>query len=185
MPNSATSSLIFVSRSQSPVDACGWRDVRFVWRDAGPVRACGMVLRRWGFSLFLLLAYLAVFHLWGVLDREGILAVTFVATGILLGFFCRAWKRGYFQNRWDAAAHASVLLDLILEGTLVRYHSGDGFYLCAAAFALVLGGYRATQLRRTRGGWSPPGTAADVLPSGGVLSAPAGGRGPVGRGHGS
>ena len=149
MPNSGISSLIFVSRSRSPVDACGLWDGRFVWRDVGPVRACGMFLRRWGFSLFLLLAYLAVFHLWGVLGRDGILAVTFVATGILLGFFHRAWKRGYFQNRWDAAAHASVLLDLILEGTLVRYHSGYGFYLCAAAFVIVAGGYRASQLRRS------------------------------------
>ncbi|MBL9174947.1 MAG: hypothetical protein JNL10_15520 [Verrucomicrobiales bacterium] len=124
-----------------------------------------MVLRRWGFTLFLLLAYVAVFHLWGVLDRGGILAVTLVATGILLGFFFRAWKRGYFQNRWDAAAHASVLLDLILEGTLVRDHSGYGFYLCAAAFALVLGGYRTSRLRRTRAGWNPSGATAEGFPS--------------------
>ncbi len=149
MPNSAISLPTSVSPSRSPVDAFRLHDGRFVWRDAGPVRACGMFLRRWGFSLCLLLTYLAVFHLWGVLDRGGILAVTFGATGILSGFFLRAWKRGYFQNHWDAAAHASVLLDLILEGTLVSYHSGHGFYLCAAAFALVLGGYRVSQLRRS------------------------------------
>lgn len=144
--------------------AGGLREGRFGWRDGRRVRASGMFLRRWGFSLVLLLAYLAVFHLWGVLGREGILGVTFVATGILLAFFVQAWKHHYFLNRWDAAAHASVLLDLILEGTLVHSHSGHGFYLCAAAFALVLGGYRVSQLRRTRGEGSPAGTATEVLP---------------------
>ena len=123
-----------------------------------------MFLRRWGFSFFLLLAYLVVFHLWGVLGREGILAVLLIATGVLSGCFFFAVKRGYFLNRWDAAAHASVLLDLVLEGTLVRFHSGQGFYLCAAAFALVIAGYRVSLFRRAGVGWIPPGAAAGQSP---------------------
>jgi hypothetical protein len=101
---------------------------------------------RWSFSLMLLAGYLGVFHLWNVLSRGGIVLTALVAVGILGALFARAVRRGYFVNRWDAFWHASVLLDVAAEGLAVSWHSGQSFYLCALAFVLVVGGYRAFKL---------------------------------------
>lgn len=98
---------------------------------------------RWWFSLTLLLAYLAVFHLWLGLQRAGILASGAVVTVGLAALFWRALLSGYFVNRWDALGHAAVIVDLALEAGVVRWHDHVGFYLCALAFAAVVGGYRA------------------------------------------
>lgn len=101
---------------------------------------------RWSYSLVLLLGYLGVFHLWNVLPRAGVIGSTVVAVALLGALFVRAWRRGYFVNRWDAFWHASVLFDIAVEGVAVSWHSGLSFYLCALAFGIVVGGYRAMKL---------------------------------------
>lgn len=101
---------------------------------------------RWSFSLILLTGYLGVFHLWNVLPRGGIVFTALVVVGLLGVLFVRAARRGYFVNRWDAFWHASVLVDVAAEGLAVSWHSGHSFYLCALAFVLVVGGYRASRL---------------------------------------
>lgn len=101
---------------------------------------------RWSYSLVLLVGYLGVFHLWNVLPRAGILISTAVALAVLGALFVRAARRGYFTNRWDALGHAVILVDIAAEGFAVSWHSGHSFYLCALAFGLVVGGYRALKL---------------------------------------
>jgi hypothetical protein len=71
-----------------------------------------------------------------------------VSTLLLTAAFVRSARSGYFLNAWDALGHASVILDVLLEGSWIAHHDHLGFYLCAAAFALVLGGYRAWLWRR-------------------------------------
>ena len=101
---------------------------------------------RWSFSLILLAGYLGVFHLWNVLPHGGNVLTTLMTVGLLAGLFVRAARRGYFVNRWDAFWHAGVLVDIAAEGLAVSWHSGQGFYLCALALVLVVGGYRASKL---------------------------------------
>jgi hypothetical protein len=98
--------------------------------------------QRWGFSLVLLVAYIATFHLWPDRSRAWIQATGTVSTLLLAAAFVRSARQGYFLNSWDALGHASVILDVLLEGWLIARHDHLGFYLCAAAFAVVIGGYR-------------------------------------------
>jgi hypothetical protein len=58
-----------------------------------------------------------------------------------------AAKQRYFFNLWDGLFHASVILDIILEATWIERQEHVRFYLCAAAFAVVLVGYRLWWLR--------------------------------------
>ncbi len=101
--------------------------------------------QRWSFSIAVGVAYLAVFHGWRVLPREGIIASGIVATLLLATFM--AWNRKYFLNQWDALFHALVIVDILLEALLIPVHDHYGFYFCAVAFALVVGGYRAHLLQ--------------------------------------
>ena len=101
------------------------------------------LVERWGYSLLLLAGYLAVFHLWFGSGRPWIVATGLVSAGGMAWGFMWAVGRSYFLNRWDALGHSLVILDVVLEAFLIREHDHLGFYLCAAAFALVLGGYRA------------------------------------------
>lgn len=105
---------------------------------------------RWWFSLTLLALYLATFHLWLAMERTGIIASGLVATAIMSGLLVQALRTRYFLNFWDGFWHATVILDVLLEATLIRWHSGYSFYLCALAFVLVVGGYRAWLFRRQR-----------------------------------
>ena len=100
-------------------------------------------MKRWSFSLLLGAVYLGVFHFWTFSDRIGITISGLVATLLLGMVFAFALKRHYFLNRWDALLHATVILDIFLEAILIKVHDHLGFYLCAAAFAIVVGGYRA------------------------------------------
>lgn len=104
-------------------------------------------MKRWSYSLIFLVVYVLVFHVWNLTGRDGLspasLAVTLVAMIGLTAVFVRAAKSYYFVNHWDCWLHASVILDVLLEGTLIKFHSGNGFYLCALGFAIVIGGYRA------------------------------------------
>ena len=100
-------------------------------------------MKKWSFSLLLGAAYLGVFHLWTFSDRIVITISGLLAT-LLLGIgFAFALKQHYFLNRWDALLHAVVILDIFLEAIFIKVHDQFGFYLCAAAFAIVVGGYRA------------------------------------------
>lgn len=102
---------------------------------------------RWHFSLVLLAIYLAIFHVWFVLNPRWIpisgLAVSF-ALGLLFG---QARASGYFANLWDQLFHLAVVADILIEALLIKKHDHFGFYLCAIAFVLFVGGYRFLKLR--------------------------------------
>ena len=105
-------------------------------------------VRNWWFGLVLGLVYLAVFNLWQVLNREWIVLSSVAVSVGLFAVFTAALRQKYFLNRWDALLHASVILDILLEGTLLPEHQTRGFYLCAVGFAVVIGGYRLYLQRR-------------------------------------
>ena len=86
--------------------------------------------------------YLAVCNLWQVLKREWIVLSSVAVSVGLFAVFTAALRQKYFLNRWDALLHASVILDILVEGTLIAEHQSRGFYLCALGFAVVIGGYR-------------------------------------------
>ena len=95
-------------------------------------------LNRWYFSLLLGAAYLAVFHFWLLATPDGVkTSALLVGMGLSSGLVW-AWQAGYFRNIWDAAFHATVIFDILLEGLVIPLHEHLGFYLCALAFALVL-----------------------------------------------
>ncbi|MBC8002305.1 MAG: hypothetical protein H7X97_06925 [Opitutaceae bacterium] len=102
-------------------------------------------LDRWYFSLLLGAAYLAVFHFWLLAPPTAIKAsALLVGAGLSLGLM-KAWRAGYFRNIWDAAFHATVIFDILLEGLVIPLHDHLGFYLCALAFAVILGPYHRWQ----------------------------------------
>lgn len=105
-------------------------------------------MHRWSFSLVLLAGYVATFEAWQDRPRSAVVALAFVATAGLGGLFIFAWRSGYFLGAADAVWHAAVLADLAVEGLVVSWHGDRTFYLCAAAFVLVVGGYRARGWRR-------------------------------------
>jgi hypothetical protein len=94
------------------------------------------------FTSILLIGYLVLFHAWVQQTRIHVLAVGLVGIATLCTLFLLACQHAYFLNAWDAGFHAAVLLDLTLECVLIPDHHGFGFYVCAAAFALLLFGYR-------------------------------------------
>ena len=96
-----------------------------------------------------MIAYLAIFHLWMVLPPVGVLASGIAVVLLLAAGMFAVGKRGYFRDRWDLFIHASIVLDILLEGVLIPIHDDFGFYLCATAFAAVLWGYRAWLGRRS------------------------------------
>ena len=97
---------------------------------------------KWWFSVLLGLAYLAVFNLWREVSVPWIVISGLGVSACLGALFLIAAKHRYFLNRWDGLFHASVILDIVLEATLIKGHEHVGFYFCAAAFAVVLVGYR-------------------------------------------
>jgi hypothetical protein len=102
---------------------------------------------RWWFSILLGLAYLAVFNLWRAVNPPWIVITGLVVAACLGALLMVAAKQRYFLNLWDGLFHASVILDIVLEATWIKSHEHVGFYLCAAAFAVVLVGYRLWWLR--------------------------------------
>jgi hypothetical protein len=94
--------------------------------------------RQWHFTIFLLVSYIAIFHLWRCLSGEWILVTGLVASAILSGTLF-AVGRGYFVNLWDRVFHAVVILDILLEGF---FEDHFGFYWCAFGFAVLIVGYR-------------------------------------------
>lgn len=104
--------------------------------------------REWGYSLILLVAYVAIFHAWMFCDRTGVLISGSMAFLILSGLHWRAAREHYFKNRWDAFLHAVVLADILLEMILIQEHRDLAFYWCAVGFAVVVGGYRWKLIRQ-------------------------------------
>jgi hypothetical protein len=103
---------------------------------------------KWTFSVGLGLAYVAVFQFWLVARPEWV-----APSGVALSLVLSAWlvfaaRAGSFVNAWDLFIHAAVILDILLEAILLKRHEHQGFYVCAAAFAAVLIGYRAWWQRR-------------------------------------
>lgn len=103
---------------------------------------------RWGFSASILFIYLAVFHVWMPFPQVATaLLGVITAFGMTIGTF--EWRRrGYFVNNLDHFGHLVVALDVLLEGLLVPVHVGYGFYWCALAFSVVIGGYRLWKWRK-------------------------------------
>jgi hypothetical protein len=99
-------------------------------------------IRNWWFGLVLGFFYMAVFSLWQVVNRELIVLSSVAVSLGLFAVFIAAVRQKYVLNRWDALLQASVILDILLEGTLIPEHQSRGFYLCALGFAVVIGGYR-------------------------------------------
>ena len=106
------------------------------------MRAPMAFVRRWSFGLVLLLVYLAVFNLWLVVNARWTLVSSIGITVLLVALLLEAARRRYFFNRWEALLHGLVILDILLEGTLLREHHSHGFYLCALGFAGVISAYR-------------------------------------------
>jgi hypothetical protein len=104
--------------------------------------------QHWNYSLVLLAAYLGTFHLWLHLDQTGVLVSGLLITVVLGVISLFAAVQGYFANRVDFIAHSVVILDIILEATIIPAHSGLTFYFCAIGFALVIGAYRSRCLRQ-------------------------------------
>lgn len=106
------------------------------------------MIRHWSFSAILLGAYIAIFQAWTYSGHEVVIVSGVIASALLAGGMVYAARAGYFANRWDAFAHATVILDILIECLAIRIHEGRGYLLCAAAFAAVLGSYRRMLLRR-------------------------------------
>lgn len=105
-------------------------------------------MRLWWYSLLQLVTYLAVFRLWQGQEAHQVHLVGTLGLSVLVLGFALAARSGYFQNAWDTAGHASVIIDVLLEAFWVRWHPDASYLACAVAFAFVVGGYRWLLLRR-------------------------------------
>ena len=105
---------------------------------------------RWWYTLAMLGVYLAVFHIWMPFARGHAALFGLVASFGLFAGALEARRRGYFVNNYDFGFHGIVVLDVVLEGLLVPVHAGYGFYWCALAFAVAIGGYRTSAWRKRR-----------------------------------
>ena len=113
----------------------------------GPATGSTGMELKWWLTLALGATYLGIFHLWMAVSSPWI-AISGLGVSACLGaLLVLAAKRRYFVNIWDGFFHVSVILDIVLEATWIDQHEHVGFYLCAAAFAVVLIGYRLWWLR--------------------------------------
>ena len=99
-------------------------------------------MKKWWFSIVLGIVYIAVFHAWMFCETK------FQVQSIGVALFCvllitsiYIYKQ-YFVNMWDYFVHASIIVDILLEGVLIYPHDNYYFYGCFAAFAVVLVGLR-------------------------------------------
>lgn len=104
--------------------------------------------KMWSFGLVLLLVYLGVFSFWLVASVRWISLSSIAVTILLLALLLESIRRRYFFNRWEILLHLVVVLDILLEGTLLREHQSHGFYFCALGFAGVIAAYRIYLSRR-------------------------------------
>lgn len=124
-------------------------------------------MKRWSYSLGMLLLYLALFLFWQQFpSRLGFLVGGAVVAAVMIAGMIVVARRGYFANRLDLILHAYVIIDVLLEGvcfeglrllpgvaaepaSFVRsFHANNNFWGCAAVFAVLIGGYRYVSLRR-------------------------------------
>jgi hypothetical protein len=121
------------------------------------------MIRKWYYSLFLLVLYVGVFLLWKHFPSRpaffagGLTAVALLTIGLVV-----AWRNGYFAGRVDACLHAYVIVDLILEsvsfevfrsivlhgnGLVSQFHNNNNFVGCTLTLTALVGGYRWWALR--------------------------------------
>lgn len=105
-------------------------------------------MARWHYSLVLLVAYPGVFHTWIYASSRTAVAVIGISACAALVLYMLLVPH-YFANGMDRLAHGMVILDLLLEALLPVIHDHYGFYLCALAFAAIVGGHRAWVLSRS------------------------------------
>ncbi|MCS1411531.1 MAG: hypothetical protein M2R45_04731 [Verrucomicrobia subdivision 3 bacterium] len=120
-------------------------------------------MKRWQFSVALLVGYLAVFQLWIGADRAFIVSSGVLWTTAFLIWCAVAARRGYFLNRIDLGTHLLVILDVLLESLLLEDHSHMRFWLCALGFGMVMGGYRWYLLGSLSQAKIPPQTEKTCL----------------------
>ncbi len=103
-------------------------------------------MKNWYYSIILLITYLSTFHLWMHVNLQTIKlsGIIIVITLSLLTGWCNS--KDYFTNTFDLFWHSTVIFDIILEAMLIKDHDHYGFYGCATAFALVIGGYHYKKL---------------------------------------
>ncbi|WP_372364733.1 hypothetical protein [Candidatus Uabimicrobium sp. HlEnr_7] len=99
-------------------------------------------MKKWWFSIVLGVLYILVFHAWMFCETK------FQVQSIAIGLFSvltitSIYYRKYFVNGWDYFVHASIIIDILLEGVLIYPHDNYYFYGCFAAFAVVLIGHRS------------------------------------------
>jgi hypothetical protein len=107
------------------------------------------------FTILLLAVYIGIFEAWGKLKPDAVIlsaAAVSVALTILL---ILAKRQKYFLNRWELFGHVAIIGDILLEGILIRDHGDRSFYLCAIAFGLVVGGFRAWLINRSSESTTP------------------------------
>jgi len=127
-------------------------------------------LKTWSYTLFMLAVYIAVFRLWQEYpSRAMFLTGAGLGAAVLVAGMVWAARRDYFANRTDLVLHAMVIVDVALEGGAYEalrafslyvfgsegivgtFHANHNFYVCAAAFAVLVGGYHGwAVLRRSR-----------------------------------
>src|SRR5256885_15347918 len=108
------------------------------------------LIRKWWFSIAVLITYLAAFDFWRLADAQWVKPSSVLISFLLALILALAAKAKYFLNLVDLSTHALVILDILLEGILLRAHSSRGFYWCALGFALVLAPYRFYLFARTK-----------------------------------
>src|SRR4051812_29580915 len=99
-------------------------------------------MKRFWFTILLLAVYVAIFEAWTIISPRLTILSAIATSLVMTGLFAVAQRRRYFLNRWDAFGHASIIVDILLEGIFIRDHANRSFYLCAIAFVLVVGGFR-------------------------------------------
>lgn len=102
----------------------------------------------WRLSVGLLTGYLVIFQLWIGADRAFVVASGILWCLVFGIWLIHGWRKAYFANRLDLLAHWVVVLDVLLESLLMVSHDHLGFWLCGIGFAIVIGGYRYSILRR-------------------------------------
>lgn len=113
-------------------------------------------IAQWWLSLIFLVGYVCVFGTWTLwTHRDFIIASTVMAVVLGVVAIWMGLRSRYFINRAETFAYGCILADVIAEATLlIRLIEGEAippkpaFWLCALAFAVVLGGYRWLRLSK-------------------------------------
>lgn len=113
-------------------------------------------IEQWWLSVAFLIGYVGVFSVWTQWTRLEVIVVSTTVV-VVLGIVA-IWKglrSRYFINRAETFAYGCILADVIAEAILlIRLIEGEAvppkpvFWLCALAFAVVLGGYRWLRLSK-------------------------------------